>query len=186
MSDLLAQNWGGLYPLMAPNPGIPFLQDSINLNSQQMAQHVDQYFRDIGFEGQRSEFFERSVFVQRTFQMSCEKSAWDFQTSDEFRISLCAKPTRKDIHEMIYLFASGSKIRNKIRIKNDLHDSKSYFLMKKISREISSLNPTKRNYTISKHMVNYQSYCALRQILLFSKLLQMRLNFLPLSMIPTR
>ena len=105
---------------MAPNPGIPFLQDSINLNSQQMAQHVDQYFRDIGFEGLRAEFFERSVFVQRTFQMSCEKSAWDFQTSDEFRISLCAKPTRQDIHEMIYLFAKGSKIQIKIRIKNDL------------------------------------------------------------------
>ena len=104
----MAQNWAALYPLMAPNPGVPFLQDSINLNSLQMAQHVDQYFRDIGFEGQRSEFFDRSVFVKRHLQMSCEKSAWDFQTSDEFRISLCAKPTREYIHQMVYLFVKGS------------------------------------------------------------------------------
>ena len=109
VSDLFSQSWKGLFPLVKPKPGDNFLPQEINKNVQEMISHVDQYFVDIGFERQRNEFYDHSVFQQTTHQMSCEKSAWDFQDGREYRISMCAKPKRDDIHEMIYLFATGIK-----------------------------------------------------------------------------
>ena len=75
-----------------------------------MVGHVDQYFVDVGFERQRKEFFDHSVFQQTSYQMACEKTAWDFQDGREYRISMCAKPTRDDVHELIYLFVSDTKL----------------------------------------------------------------------------
>lgn len=111
VSDLFSQSWKGLYELVQPNPSARFLPQQIDSNIIEMVQHVDNYFSNIGFERQRDTFFTNSKFIQTGYQMACDETAWDFQNGAEYRISMCAKPTRDDVHEMVYLFAQMNYFR---------------------------------------------------------------------------
>ena len=80
-----------------------------------MAQYAETYFTNIGFDSIEDFNLENSIFAKPTkgdgkggektgSKLQCDASAWDFKNKKDFRITICAEPTRNDMQHMIELF----------------------------------------------------------------------------------
>ena len=87
----------------------------INLTPLEMAQYAETYFTNIGFDSIEDFNLENSIFAKPTkndgkggektgSKLQCDASAWDFKNKKDFRITICAEPTRNDMQHMIELF----------------------------------------------------------------------------------
>ena len=106
-SDLLgnmwAQEWGNIYPLVAPEGAGDIgydLTDLIaakGLDEIQMVRTGEGFFSSLGFEPLPDTFWERSQFVKpRDREVVCHASAWDVDNVDDLRIKMCIKKNADD------------------------------------------------------------------------------------------
>jgi len=70
-----------------------------------MVQYVDNLFKELGFPPMPQDFMKESKFQKLDKTDSCEAGAWDFKGGNHFRIHMCAINKRKDLRQMIFLFA---------------------------------------------------------------------------------
>jgi peptidyl-dipeptidase A len=103
LGNMWAQEWGNIYPLVAP-PGagdIGYdLTDLIakkNLDAVGMVKVGEQFFSSLGFAPLPETFWERSQFTKPADrEVVCHASAWNIDNVDDLRIKMCIKTNGDD------------------------------------------------------------------------------------------
>ena len=103
LGNMWAQEWGNIYPLVAPAGAgdigydLTELIEQKGLDEIQMVRTGEQFFSSLGFEPLPDTFWERSQFVKpRDREVVCHASAWDVDNVDDLRIKMCIKKNADD------------------------------------------------------------------------------------------
>ncbi len=115
LGNMWAQEWGNIYPLVAPaatpGPGydVTDLLKRKGIDEHEMFRIGERFFTSMGFAKLPETFWERSLQVKpRDRDVVCHASAWDIDGRDDVRIKMCAEITGEDLvtihHELGHNF----------------------------------------------------------------------------------
>ena len=114
LGNIWAQDWGNIYPLVAPkdaDPGFDLTEilQSRKTDAKQMVRYGEGFFTSLGFEKLPATFWERSLFTRpQDRDVVCHPSAWDIDTESDLRIKMCIDITGEDFrtihHELGHNF----------------------------------------------------------------------------------
>ncbi len=103
LGNMWAQEWGNIYPLVAPEGAGDIGYDLTDLIAQkdfdevEMVRVGEQFFSSLGFEQLPETFWERSQFTKPADrEVVCHASAWDVDNVDDLRIKMCIKRNADD------------------------------------------------------------------------------------------
>ena len=114
LGNIWAQEWGNIYPLVAPpgsgGPGydLTALLKAKKVDEKEMVRYGERFFTSLGFDPLPKTFWERSLFVQpKDRDVVCHASAWDID-DDDYRIKMCIEVNAEDFvtihHELGHNF----------------------------------------------------------------------------------
>ena len=118
-ADLLgnpwAQEWGNVYPLVAPKNSKGTGYDLTEILKEKkidelgMVHYGENFFKSLGFEPLPKTFWERSMFIKpRDREVVCHASAWDLDNKDDLRLKMCIQIRDEDFvtvhHELGHNF----------------------------------------------------------------------------------
>ena len=103
LGNMWAQEWGNIYPLVAP-PGtgdvgydLTKLIEQKKLDAVEMVKVGEGFFSSLGFAPLPATFYSRSLFTKPADrEVVCHASAWDIDNKDDIRIKMCIKPNADD------------------------------------------------------------------------------------------
>lgn len=103
LGNMWAQEWGGIYDLVAP-PGagdlgydIGDLLQAKNYDAIKMVKAGEGFYSSLGFKPLPETFWKRSQFVKPADrEVQCHASAWDLDNVDDLRIKMCIKVNSDD------------------------------------------------------------------------------------------
>ena len=114
LGNMWAQQWGNIYPLVAPedaDPGYDLTEKLVAKRNDavKMVRYGEGFFLSLGFEPLPQTFWERSLFVKpRDRDVVCHASAWSVDAADDLRIKMCIDITAEDFstihHELGHNF----------------------------------------------------------------------------------
>ncbi len=103
LGNMWAQEWGNIYPLVAPEGAGDLGYDLTELIAAEGMSEIDMvkagenFFSSLGFEALPPTFWERSLFVKPADrEVQCHASAWDIDNKDDIRIKMCIKKNGDD------------------------------------------------------------------------------------------
>jgi peptidyl-dipeptidase A len=102
LGNMWAQEWGNIYPLVAPAGGVQTadigeLLRAKNTDVKGMVKYGDNFFVSMGFAPMPATFWERSQFTKpRDREVVCHASAWDVDDHDDLRVKMCLDITSED------------------------------------------------------------------------------------------
>jgi peptidyl-dipeptidase A len=114
LGNIWAQEWGNIYPLVAPPGGggasydLTALLKAKKVDEREMVRYGERFFTSLGFDPLPQTFWERSLFVQpKDRDVVCHASAWDIE-DDDYRIKMCIEINGEDFvtvhHELGHNF----------------------------------------------------------------------------------
>jgi peptidyl-dipeptidase A len=114
LGNMWAQEWGNIYPLVAPADGgqgydlTQLLKDK-NVNELGMVHYGENFFKSLGFAELPKTFWERSLFTKpQDRDVVCHASAWDIDAQDDVRLKMCIEVKDEDFvtvhHELGHNF----------------------------------------------------------------------------------
>ncbi len=114
LGNMWAQEWGNIYPVVAPadsNQGYDLteLLKSHNVNELGMVHYGENFFKSLGFDPLPQTFWERSLFIKpKDRDVVCHASAWDIDNKDDLRLKMCIEVKDEDFvtihHELGHNF----------------------------------------------------------------------------------
>ncbi|MGH7665450.1 MAG: M2 family metallopeptidase [Gemmatimonadaceae bacterium] len=114
LGNMWAQEWGNIYPLVAPPARAPAydltaLLREEGLDARGMAGYAERFFTSLGFDPLPETFWSRSLFVKpRDRDVVCHASAWNIDSENDVRIKMCIDITAEDFvtvhHELGHNF----------------------------------------------------------------------------------
>lgn len=115
LGNMWAQEWGNIYPLVAPRgaqgPGYDLTEliREQDLDAREMTRYGERFFTSLGFDSLPATFWERSMFTKPADrEVVCHASAWNIDARDDVRIKMCIEPTAEDFvtihHELGHNF----------------------------------------------------------------------------------
>jgi len=114
LGNLWQQNWGNIYPLVAPPNDVQSFSLTDNLKAKkieplEMVRIGERFFTSLGFAPLPKTFWERSLFLKpRDRDVVCHASAWDVDSVNDLRIKMCIDITEEDFttihHELGHNF----------------------------------------------------------------------------------
>ena len=102
LGNMWAQQWGNIYPLLAPanaDRGYDLTQTlkSRNTDAKQMVRYGESFFTSVGFDALPPTFWERSLFAKPSDrEVVCHASAWDIDYEKDVRLKMCVQITEED------------------------------------------------------------------------------------------
>jgi peptidyl-dipeptidase A len=103
LGNMWAQEWGNIYPLVAPEGAGDIGYDLTDLIARKKLDAVgmtkvgEQFFSSLGFAPLPETFWERSQFTKPADrEVVCHASAWDIDNVDDLRIKMCIKENADD------------------------------------------------------------------------------------------
>ncbi len=102
LGNMWAQQWGNVYPLLAPanaDRGYDLTQTlkSRNTDVQQMVRYGESFFTSLGFDPLPKTFWERSLFSKPADRdVVCHASAWDLDYEKDVRLKMCVQINEED------------------------------------------------------------------------------------------
>ena len=103
LGNMWAQEWGNIYPLVAPEGAGDLGYDLTDLiekkgyTEKEMVSVGEDFFSSLGFAPLPETFWERSQFVKpQDREVVCHASAWDVDNVDDLRIKMCIKRNADD------------------------------------------------------------------------------------------
>jgi peptidyl-dipeptidase A len=103
LGNMWAQEWGNIYPLVAPEGSgdlgydLTELIEAKGMSELDMVKAGEQFFSSVGFAPMPETFWERSMFVKPADrEVVCHASAWNLDNKDDLRIKMCTKPNADD------------------------------------------------------------------------------------------
>ena len=114
LGNMWAQEWGNVYPLVAPADGgqgydlTQLLKDK-KVDELGMVRYGENFFKSLGFAELPKTFWERSLFVKpQDRDVVCHASAWDIDQQDDVRLKMCIEIKDEDFvtvhHELGHNF----------------------------------------------------------------------------------
>jgi peptidyl-dipeptidase A len=122
LGNMWAQEWGNIYPLVAPANGgqgydLTKLLEKQGLgsgaatpdNAKKMVHYGENFFTSLGFSPLPKSFWERSLFVKpQDRDVVCHASAWDVDSREDLRLKMCIEIRDEDFvtihHELGHNF----------------------------------------------------------------------------------
>jgi peptidyl-dipeptidase A len=114
LGNMWAQEWGPIYPLVAPagaDPGIDLskLLTAAKYDARRMVKTGEAFYTSLGFAPLPQTFWERSLIVKPADrEVVCHASAWDVDNQEDVRIKMCANVDAEDFrvvhHELGHNF----------------------------------------------------------------------------------
>jgi peptidyl-dipeptidase A len=102
LGNMWAQEWGNIYPLVAPANSdkgydlTQLLQDH-KTGELGMVHYGINFFSSLGFDPPQQTFWERSLFLKpRDRDVVCHASAWDIDFQEDVRLKLCIEIKEED------------------------------------------------------------------------------------------
>ena len=103
LGNMWAQEWGGIYDIVAP-PGagdigydLTNLLVRANYTPEKIVRTGENFFSSLGFAPLPETFWERSMITKpRDREVVCHASAWDLDNEDDIRIKMCTKVNADD------------------------------------------------------------------------------------------
>jgi peptidyl-dipeptidase A len=107
LGNIWSQEWGNVYPLVAP-PAAPPTYDLTKIletrltgtpdeNARAMVKYGEGFFRSLGFDALPATFWQRTQFVRpRDRDVICHASAWDVDNDRDVRLKVCLHPDADD------------------------------------------------------------------------------------------
>ncbi len=103
LGNMWAQEWGNIYPLVAPEGAgdigydLTDLIEKKGLSERDMVKVGEDFFSSLGFEELPATFWERSQFTKPADrEVVCHASAWNLDNVDDLRIKMCIKKNADD------------------------------------------------------------------------------------------
>jgi peptidyl-dipeptidase A len=102
LGNMWAQQWGNIYPLLAPPTGdrgfdLTKTLKERNTDEKQLVKYGESFFTSLGFESLPPTFWERSLFKKPTDRdVVCHASAWDVDYEKDVRLKMCVQITEED------------------------------------------------------------------------------------------
>jgi peptidyl-dipeptidase A len=99
LGNIWAQEWGNVYPLVAPkesNPGydLTSILQKRKTKAIDMVKIGERFFTSLGFAPLPATFWERSLFTKPADRdVVCHASAWDVDDVNDLRVKMCIEPT---------------------------------------------------------------------------------------------
>ncbi|MGZ4875001.1 MAG: M2 family metallopeptidase [Candidatus Angelobacter sp.] len=114
LGNMWAQEWGNVYPLVAPANGgqgydLTQLLKDHKVNELGMVHYGENFFKSLGFAELPPTFWERSLFLKpQDRDVVCHASAWDVDSKDDLRLKMCIEVKDEDFvtihHELGHNF----------------------------------------------------------------------------------
>jgi peptidyl-dipeptidase A len=114
LGNMWAQEWGNIYPLVAPADGgqgydLTQLLKDHKVNELGMVHYGENFFKSLGFAELPPTFWERSLFLKpQDRDVICHASAWDVDSKDDLRLKMCIEVKDEDFvtihHELGHNF----------------------------------------------------------------------------------
>jgi peptidyl-dipeptidase A len=114
LGNMWAQEWGNVYPLVAPANGgqgydLTQLLKDHKVNELGMVHYGENFFKSLGFAELPPTFWERSLFLKpQDRDVVCHASAWDVDSRDDLRLKMCIEVKDEDFvtihHELGHNF----------------------------------------------------------------------------------
>ena len=102
LGNMWAQQWGNIYPLLAPEAGdrgydlTKILVDR-KTEPKQLVRYGESFFTSLGFEQLPPTFWERSLFTKPADRdVVCHASAWDIDFEKDVRLKMCIQINEVD------------------------------------------------------------------------------------------
>ncbi|MDQ2920389.1 MAG: M2 family metallopeptidase [Acidobacteriota bacterium] len=102
LGNMWAQQWGNIYPLLAPQAGdrgydlTKILVDR-KTDPKQLVRYGESFFTSLGFEQLPPTFWERSLFTKPVdHEVVCHASAWDIDFEKDVRLKMCIQINEVD------------------------------------------------------------------------------------------
>ena len=103
LGNMWAQEWGNIYPLVAPRGAgdvgydVTKLIEQKELDAVGMVKVGEGFFSSLGFAPLPATFYSQSMFTKPAGrEVVCHASAWDLDNKDDIRIKMCIKPNGDD------------------------------------------------------------------------------------------
>jgi len=102
LGNMWAQEWGNIYPLVAPqnsDQGYDLTQRLKGKKTDElgMVHYGINFFSSLGFDPPAQTFWERSLFVKpRDRDVVCHASAWDIDFKEDVRLKMCIEVRDED------------------------------------------------------------------------------------------
>ncbi len=102
LGNMWAQQWGNLYPLLAPkdaDPGYDLTKILVEkkTDARQMVRYGEGFFTSLGMAPLPKSFWERSLFTRpRDREVVCHASAWCIDWVDDLRLKMCIEINAED------------------------------------------------------------------------------------------
>jgi peptidyl-dipeptidase A len=114
LGNMWAQEWGNIYPLVAPTNGsqgvdVTALLKQKKVDELGMVHYGENFFKSLGFAPLPKTFWERSLFTKPADRdVVCHASAWDVDSKDDLRLKMCIEVRDEDFvtihHELGHNF----------------------------------------------------------------------------------
>jgi peptidyl-dipeptidase A len=115
LGNMWAQEWGNIYPIVAPKGAGDIGYDLTSLLEQhkytpvEMVKTGERFYTSLGFPALPETFWQRSQITRpRDRDVICYASAWDIDSKDDLRIKMCTKVNADDFvtihHELGHNF----------------------------------------------------------------------------------
>jgi len=114
LGNIWAQEWGTLFDLVKPAPGVAQFDVTTALEEQgwdeaRMTRAAENFFVSLGMPALPDSFWERSLLTKpRDRDVVCHPSAWSLDGEDDVRIKQCVEPTAQHLttlhHELGHIY----------------------------------------------------------------------------------
>ncbi|NNF41254.1 MAG: M2 family metallopeptidase, partial [Woeseiaceae bacterium] len=118
LGNMWAQQWGFIYDLVEPYPGVGDLDVDSTLKTkqytpQEMVRSAENFYVSLGMPRLPHTFWERSQFTKpRDRDVVCHASAWGLDGGNDLRIKMCIKQTYDELrtiyHELGHNYYQGA------------------------------------------------------------------------------
>ncbi len=103
LGNMWAQEWGFIYDIMEPYPGVSDLDidttlKTKNYSPREMVRSAENFYVSLGMPRLPDTFWERSQFSKpRDREVVCHASAWGLDGGNDLRIKMCIKQTYDEL-----------------------------------------------------------------------------------------
>jgi peptidyl-dipeptidase A len=114
LGNMWAQQWGEIYPLVEPYPGVSDLDVTNALKAQKydpvkITRSAESFYVSLGFPKLPETFWERSLLRKPADrEVQCHASAWSMDSKTDVRIKQCIEPDQDSLvtvyHELGHVF----------------------------------------------------------------------------------
>jgi peptidyl-dipeptidase A len=102
LGNMWAQQWGNIYPLLAPQTGdrgydLTKILVERKTDPKSLVRYGESFFNSLGFDKLPPTFWERSLFTKPVdHEVVCHASAWDIDFEKDVRLKMCIQINEVD------------------------------------------------------------------------------------------